>query len=355
MKLGRLPFLLLAAACLASGIATGLARLGVALPGGLGRESQLHGVLMVSGFFGTLIGLERAVAHGARWTFAAPLSAGIAGLAAAFGRPDIGGVLATLAAALFLIVNVALARRQLADFTLVTLVAALSWFAGALSWALGRAPSASTPWLLSFLVLTIFAERRELGRVLSPGPWAGRAFWLATALVAAGTAAAAFGAGRVLLAAGLGAVTLWLARWDVARRTVRRRGLTRFMAVALLAAYVWLGVGAVALVGAGADAAGARYDAFVHAVALGFVFSMVFAHAPVIFPAVLGTPVEYSPVFYAHVTLLGVTLFGRVAGDLVGSPALRIAGAVGNGAAIVLFFALTLRGVVRGRRKKRES
>ena len=37
------------------------------------------------------------------------------------------------------------------------------------------------------------------------------------------------------------------------------------------------------------------YDAAVHALALGFVFSMVFGHAPIIFPAVLRVPVPYQP------------------------------------------------------------
>jgi hypothetical protein len=42
------------------------------------------------------------------------------------------------------------------------------------------------------------------------------------------------------------------------------------------------------------------YDAMLHAVFLGFVISMVFAHASVIFPAVLGLPFEYRPAFYLH-------------------------------------------------------
>ena len=76
MKFARLPFLFLAAISLLSGIAAGLARMGVVIAEPAAAAAPLHGVLMVSGFFGTLIGLERAVAHGAKWSYAAPLFAG---------------------------------------------------------------------------------------------------------------------------------------------------------------------------------------------------------------------------------------------------------------------------------------
>jgi hypothetical protein len=54
-----------------------------------------------------------------------------------------------------------------------------------------------------------------------------------------------------------------------------------------------------------------------HAVFVGFVLSMVFAHAPLIFPAVLGLPLTYRPAFYLHVGILHLSLMVRVVGDLV--------------------------------------
>jgi len=38
----------------------------------------------------------------------------------------------------------------------------------------------------------------------------------------------------------------------------------------------------------------AGYDAFLHAVLLGFVFAMIFGHAPIIFPAVLGIRIPFA-------------------------------------------------------------
>lgn len=43
---------------------------------------------------------------------------------------------------------------------------------------------------------------------------------------------------------------LRLARFDIARQTVRRPGLPRFVALALLPGYVWLGVGVATIASA---------------------------------------------------------------------------------------------------------
>ncbi|MBM3556130.1 MAG: hypothetical protein FJX47_11325, partial [Alphaproteobacteria bacterium] len=66
----RLPLLVLGFVGLAGGLYVGLARIG-ALEGGL-FPPALHGPLMVSGFFGTVIGLERAVALARLWAYAGP-------------------------------------------------------------------------------------------------------------------------------------------------------------------------------------------------------------------------------------------------------------------------------------------
>jgi len=74
------------------------------------------------------------------------------------------------------------------------------------------------------------------------------------------------------------------------------------------------------------------YDAALHAIFVGFVFSMVFGHAPVIVPAVLRVPLPYHPALYGPLALLHASLVLRV----FVSP---LAGAWGNAAAIALFIA----------------
>src|SRR5690606_10579616 len=111
------------------------------------------------------------------------------------------------------------------------------------------------------------------------------------------------------------ALALWLLRFDIARRRIKAGGLARFIALSLLAGYVWLALGGLLAIRYAGMMAGPFYDALLHAFFLGFVFSMIFGHAPVIFPAVLGLPMPYSDRFYSHLILLHATLIVRVAGD----------------------------------------
>ena len=88
--------------------------------------------------------------------------------------------------------------------------------------------------------------------------------------------------------------------------------------------------------------AGPIYDAKLHAVFVGFVFSMVFGHAPIIFPAVLGLPLTYRPVFYAPLVLLHVSLALRLFSGLMGFSWGRLLGGLLNALAILAFAGLVL-------------
>jgi hypothetical protein len=134
---------------------------------------------------------------------------------------------------------------------------------------------------------------------------------------------------------------LWLLRYDLARRTVRQRGLTRYIAACLLSGYVWLGVGGLLALTMAGPAAGPIYDAVLHSVFLGFIFALIFGHAPIIFPAILRLPVSYRPVFYGHLALLQLSLLLRVAGDLAGSLAARQWGGLLNVVAVLWFLGST--------------
>jgi hypothetical protein len=76
----RAPLLIGAFLSLAAGIGAGLARMGWDEPAAVAALIMWHGPLMICGFFGTVISLERAVALGARWTYLGPLFAAIGGL-----------------------------------------------------------------------------------------------------------------------------------------------------------------------------------------------------------------------------------------------------------------------------------
>jgi hypothetical protein len=142
----------------------------------------------------------------------------------------------------------------------------------------------------------------------------------------------------------------------VARFTVQREGLPRFIALCLFGGYVWLGIGGlIRLFEVPLEIAGSPvylvYDAALHCIFLGFVFSMIFAHAPIVFPAVAGRPMAFRRVFYCHVVLLHVSLLLRIAGDLAGSFSTYRCGGLLSVIALLMFLADSLYGMAAGRRE----
>jgi hypothetical protein len=336
----RLALLAAGFASLAFGIAAGLARLGFGIELPAASLAALHGPLVGGAFFGTVISLERAVALARGWPWLAPPATAAAGLAWILGAPPAaGGVLLAAGGLVLLAASLDLWRRERSLHCASLALGAACLPLGGAAVALGE-PSAATPAWLGFLVLTIAGERLELSRLMPPSPAARRAFAAIAAALFGACVLALFspGAGGVLLAAALLALAAWLARNDVARRTVREKGLTRYIAWALLAGYAWLAAGALfALGGGGLRPGHPAHDAALHAWFLGFVFSMVLGHAPIIAPALLRAALPYHASFYAPLALLHGSLVLRVAGDFLAMPALRGAGAAGNAAALALF------------------
>ena len=333
--LERVPLLALGFVALALGIDGGLARLGMstAPPSAV----AWHGALMAGAFFGTLISLERAVALARLWAYAAPLASGLGGLALLGGGTRGGLALLVLGAAIFTAASGTVFLKQRALHTGVLALGAASLLVADLALAFGASLDAVALGWMAFFALTIGGERLELSRLRRPPPGARAAFAAIAALLFAAALAAPWQAPAALELAGvlLVALAAWLARYDIASRTVRASGLTRYIALCLLAGYAWLAFGGVALICAGTS--GELWDAALHAVMLGFVFSMVLGHAPVILPAVLRVAFPYGAVLYAPLVLLHASLAARIAGDLAHASSWRAAGAAGNAAAIALF------------------
>jgi hypothetical protein len=313
----RVPLMAVGMLSMACGAWLGLVRLGWRLPLPWPDQLIAHGPLMVCGFLGTLISLERAVALG-----------------------SFGPLLMTAGSGMLVVIFVVLLRRQPSLFMLTMALGAVAWLVGNGLWLDGSAIFRVVWWWLAFLVLTIAGERLELNRVLRPTSAIRAAFLGAISVLALGVVVSGRSpeAGVRIAGAGLLALALWLARHDVARRTVRQSGVTRYMAVGLLTGYAWLAFGGLAALVSGVAAPGLVYDATLHGVFLGFVMSMVFAHAPVIFPAILGRPLVYAPRFYAHLVVLHASLILRMVGDLSDDLARwRVWGGLLNAAALALF------------------
>ncbi|PYE24340.1 hypothetical protein C7410_106170 [Paraburkholderia silvatlantica] len=126
-----------------------------------------------------------------------------------------------------------------------------------------------------------------------------------------------------------------------ARRTVRQHALTGFIAVCLLGGYGWLALSGVLGLAGALMPDHPWHDAALRALTLGFVFSMVLGHAPVIVPALTRLRVKYHPFFYAPLAVLHAGLAMRLTGGLAERFWLRKAGGIAGAVALALF-ALTL-------------
>ena len=337
------PFVALATLALFFALWAGLYRMGWALPS-FPNLSVAHGPLMVSGFLGVLIPLERAVAIRQKWMFAVPALAGIGWITLLF-VPFVGGVLLTLASVGTTAILFVMVRREPHIHTVTMLVGVLAWVIGNFLWLLGL-PIFQVVYLwMAFLVLTIGGERLELSRVLRPAPGQLHLFSIIAAGLSAGALLSLFDLdwGARLNGLALSALSVWFLKNDLATRNIRHANpLTRYIAFCLFAGFLWLGLGGLFLLYFGALYAGPYYDAALHAVFVGFVISMIFGHAPIIFPAILGAPITFRPVFYVQLILLHLSLLIRVFGDLISQADIRRWGGLLNEIAILLFLGITI-------------
>lgn len=341
-----IPFLALAILALLFALWAGLMRLGWQLPALTPSLALAHGPLMISGFLGTLIMLERAVALKQKWMYLPPFLAGLGGLLTFLIQTlPLGPILLTLASLGGAAILFEITRREFAVHTVTMLVGALTWFASNMLWLLGWQIFQIVFFWQAFLVLTITGERLELSRVLRPSRIQQILFSAIVCIFLAGTIVSAINAqlGTRLIGAALLFIALWSIRNDIAWRNLKHKlALTRYIAWCLALGFVWLAIsGGIGLV-FGAQFAGPRYDALLHTVFLGFVISMIFGHAPIIFPAILGVPIHFEPAFYFQLALLHVSLALRVFADYASLQPLRMWAGLLNEVAILLFVGMTV-------------
>jgi hypothetical protein len=319
-------------------------RIGWTLPPITPQLVTLHGPLMVGGFLGVVVSLERAVAINRGWAYAAPGLAALGSLSALVGLPvSLAAGLLVGASALLVLIFERIYRLRPEWSTVLLMLGGLAWLVGNALWLGGQPVPLVVPWWAGFIVLTIVGERMELAQVLLPAR--SRAWLLLAAavlLIGLVVATVTFGPGVQVGGLGLLGLSAWLLRYDIARRTLGRPGLPRFGGVALVLGYLWLALtGLVWVLGPDRLASGFWYDAMLHGVFLGFAFSMIFAHAPTILPAITGVQVPFRPRFYAHLGLLHASLVLRIAGDLLGVQEARRWGGLLNVVAVLVFVGLS--------------
>ena len=236
INLRRLPFLLLAIVSLITGLATGLNRMGWDL--NIVHTSLHHGAIMVGGFLGTLISLEKIIPWKKKFLYLIPVLGGASVLFFFGDMPLISFVLLILASAglagVFL-------HYCLVEKNLIYLL--MLW--GALCWMIGNVTLASTifyptafPWWLGFILFIITAERLELTKFL-PVTKANKR-WLVPFLIVyiAGVLRSFHGGGQQISGIALIAVAVWLMKYDIVGLAIKKSKLQRFIGIALLGGYV---------------------------------------------------------------------------------------------------------------------
>jgi hypothetical protein len=246
-------------------------------------------------------------------------------------------------------------RREPHIHTVTMAFGTLAWLVGNMLWMIGLPIYQIVFWWMAFLVLTIGGERLELNRVLHPSKRQIHVFSLCAVFLLAGALVAAFNLDLGARLSGLSmlALALWFLKNDIATRNLRHpNALTRYIAICLFSGFIWLGLGGGFYLYSGALLAGPLYDAALHSIFVGFVIVMIFGHAPIIFPAILGVPISFDPLFYSHLILLHVSMLVRVFGDLSYNIPMRKWGGMLNEISILLFLALTIYSIVARKQPK---
>lgn len=336
------------------GVLGGIARLASGVPAPDGAIAE-HGVIVALGAFGTIVSLVRLVQARAAWSVAGPVASVGACVALVAGAPHV------LVATLVLVAGVILAAMivQIVRSTRRTfatdhmLAGALAWVGAALVWLVRADAAILITWLAGFLLLTIAGERMHLGKLIFKRTarrdarmlLAGCSLALVCSLWLSRVGMIAFG----IVAA---SYAVWLFRMDPSRR-MRRDAASRFMSNGVLAALAWLlAAGALWIV---AGLRGDLGDAAIHVFMLGFVASMIVAHAPTVLGAVTGLRLGHHVSLYLHAALLHAGVAVRTVGDVTGAASVLRAGSDLTAAAVILFAIATAASVARAARASRRQ
>lgn len=331
----RIGLLALGGASLLGGLNAALVALGVWAPVNHPRFSDIHGMVMTLGFMGTVIALERAQSLRQPWAYLTPATLGTAAIALLAGQVFLGQLLLIQGAALLCSVYLALWRRAPLPLIIIQVGSALMMLLAASFWLVFDITELIM-FLASYLVLTIASERAELAALtiknasLILGLFTMPLTLLPVISLFWPSAARLFGITLILLAA-------WLLRADVVRKMLRATGLLRYNAAALGSGYLWLiAAGSVWAFG-GKIIEGPAYDLTIHATFLGFGVSMIMAHAPIIFPAVISRPLPYRSILWLPLAVLHVGLVIRFIGYFAHNDAVWHTGAIINVTALLIF------------------
>ena len=309
VNLPRLPFLLISIACLLTGLWTGLSKIGWDIF--ILSATAHHGAIMVGGFLGTLISLEKIIPLKKKPLFIIPLLSAFSVLFFIVSRPFISISLLILASLGLVVVFVHYLRLDRSLIYALMLGGALHWLIGNIMLLTKNFYPLAFPWWVGFVLFIITAERLELTKFLPVSKFQKKLFTGLLMLFFTGVLFAFHGIGNILCGIALIGVSNWLMRHDLIGVTLSKNGLPKFVAISLLMGYIALLLTGVLFITFSNQ--WFAYDAIVHTFFIGFVFSMIFAHGPIILPGVIGLSVKpFHKLLYLWLFLLHSSWFMRI-------------------------------------------
>lgn len=312
-----------------------------------------HGEIMVFGFLAVLITTERyigsltfklsPVIHLMPYLVALGAVLKVVGMVAPVEPLNVvGSVLLAMGVVIYMYLIGALSRLSARPLPFrFMLLAALLLLIG-IFLSIPRSPVGNmTFFLLGFPILTILGERVELSRFLSSTVyrWSEWGLWAAAVafllLLREDERLMAIGWALLMGIAVLPLLGSELALVKAGERAPER--FYRYLGRHLWLAYSWFFLGLILVIAwALSGGSPAMYDAATHSLAVGFVGTMILAHAPAMAPALLNLTIAQEKVNLLPLELLTVGNLLRVVGDVLRTLGLPLEVVVGISGLFIL-------------------
>lgn len=334
-RLERLPFVILAMLSLITGLLAGLQRIGWNLP--INNILPDHGAIMVGGFLGTLIILEKIIPLKRNILYVFPIISGASVVLFFIGQPIYSVACLVFASAGLSIIFFIYWIREKSSIYFLMVAGAICWLTGNILLIIHNFYPVSLPWWMAFVLLIITAERLELMKFLPVSSNQKMIFIGMLLTFVTGCLISFHGVGNYLAAFSLVGSSIWLMRHDVVALNLRKKDLPRYVGVALLSGYFALLLSGTFLLILTEQPLG--YDIVVHSFFIGFVFSMIFAHGPIILPGVLGISAKpYHSIFFIWLAMLHGSWITRAISDITIDMQLRKYSGLISAIAIIGYF-----------------
>ncbi|MCC6865633.1 MAG: hypothetical protein IT280_05675 [Ignavibacteria bacterium] len=322
---------------LLTGILTGWFRIGWNLP--FVVPSGEHGALMIGSFLGTLIALERSVSFPNKAALLVPVINSLSIIFFIAETPKIAYVFLMLGGLGMCTIYYIIYMKHGGIHILIMLAGAMCYLIGnAVLFSTSFYPNA-VMWWIAFLFFTITGERLELSRfvILKNVKLKQNVLLILLALLIAGIFQPFHTWGGAASAISLIGCAIWLLKFDMAKHSLKKPGQSFYSGLMLTTGYIWLIISGILF--AAGILFGLFYDASLHAFFLGFVFMMIFAHAPVILPAVLKFKLSpFGKSLYVWYAILNISLIMRILAVFPAATPYKDWAGMINGIAILGFF-----------------